>query len=111
MVIRPRLRRLLIPLALYAVAGPVSAYFLWHASNGDRGLKARAAYKAEVAELLSERQALELDKQRLERRIAQARSQAIDRDVLDGQARLTLGRVGANDIVVFYSPDDTGPEK
>ena len=55
MVIRTRLRAILFPLALYAVSGGVGGYFVWHAINGERGLKTRVAFKARIATALRER--------------------------------------------------------
>ena len=51
MVIRTRLRAILFPLALYAVSGGVGGYFVWHAINGERGLKTRVAFKARINDL------------------------------------------------------------
>lgn len=101
MVIRRRLRSIVFPLALYAFSGCVSGYFVWHAINGERGLKAKEAYRAQV-ELLGKEQA-ELNRARraLEWRIANMREDSLDRDLLEEEARVQLGRVHRNDVVVF----------
>jgi len=96
---------ILFPLALYAVAGPVTAYFLWHAANGDRGLKARENYERQVQTLLAEANALATEKQALERSIAMMRRASIDRDILDEQARVMLGRVRKDEVVIFVPND------
>lgn len=101
MIVRRRLRSILIPLALYAASVPVTGYFLWHASNGDRGLKARVAYTQEMKHLLLEAAKLKTQKESLAKRIALMRSTAIDRDLLDEQARIMLGRVHSDDVVIF----------
>ena len=41
MVVRTRLRAILSPLLLYAVSGAFSAYFIWTAIHGERGLRPR----------------------------------------------------------------------
>ena len=51
MVVRTRFRSVVIPLVLFLLSGAAGSYFVWHAQNGERGLKAKLAYKAEIAEL------------------------------------------------------------
>lgn len=106
MVIRYRLRTFLIPLALYAVSAPVSAYFIWHAINGERGLKARELYQTEIRQLVEEARQLVAYKEALDRRISLFRSQAVDQDILDEEARNVLGRVAPDDLVVFIGKPD-----
>ncbi|MCC2097569.1 MAG: septum formation initiator family protein [Hyphomicrobiales bacterium] len=101
MVIRRRFRNLLIPLALYAVSVPVSGYFIWHAVNGERGLKKRAAYEQQMKKLIGVAGELARERQSLERKIALMRPPAVDRDILEERARSILGQVGKNDVVVF----------
>jgi len=101
MVVRTRLPAILFPLALYAVSAAAVSYFVWHASHGDRGLKAKEAYKgqmlaleAQLADARSERQALEL-------RIHQFQTESVDRDLLDEEAHRILGRANRNELVVL----------
>jgi cell division protein FtsB len=101
MVTRRRFKNLLIPLALYAVSIPVSSYFMWHAVNGERGLKQRAAYEQQMKKLIGEATRLHVEKQALERKIALMRPPAVEQDILDERARSILGQVGKNDVVVF----------
>lgn len=101
MVIRRRLRSILFPLALWAASGSVSTYFIWHAVNGNRGLKAKVTYRAEVKTLLEEQAGLKVDRERFERRIAMLRAESVERDILEEEARVQLGRVHRNDVVVF----------
>ena len=91
----------MIPLALYAVSAPVSGYFIWNGINGERGLKQREAYERKMARLVGTAAALAEEKTRFERRISRFRSQAVDRDLLEEQARSILGRVAANEVVVM----------
>ncbi|HEY8579384.1 MAG TPA: septum formation initiator family protein [Beijerinckiaceae bacterium] len=104
MVIRRRLRSILIPLALWATSGTVSSYFIWHAVNGNRGLKAKMAYRAEVRELHAEQAELRAERAGFERRVAMLRAEAVERDILEEEARVQLGRVHRNDVVIFL-PD------
>jgi cell division protein FtsB len=100
MVIRKRARRILIPLMLYGVSAAVAAYFVHHAHSGARGIEAQPKYEAQVAELES----LKIHRSDWERRIALLRSDQIDRDLLEERARVMLGRVHKNDLVIITGP-------
>ncbi|MBY6241151.1 septum formation initiator family protein [Methylosinus sp. Sm6] len=95
------LRSLLFPLLLYCGAGLVAGYFVWHGVNGQRGLKAGEEYAERLAELEREHAALVAERKQWERRIALMRGDAIDADMLDEQARATLGRVHRNEVVIL----------
>lgn len=101
MVHRTRLRGILIPLFLYALLGVASGYLVWGASKGERGLEAKAAYEAQTAALQDQLKHLRKDRARWERRVAAMRSESVDRDLLDEEARAKLNRVGKDDIVIF----------
>ena len=101
MIIRTRLRSILYPILLYALSGTIAAYFVWAAVNGQRGLKTRLEYRQKMAALETELKTLDSERQGWERRIALMRSKAIDRDLLDEEARAILGRVSKDDLVVF----------
>jgi cell division protein FtsB len=101
MVVRTRLRALAIPLVLYTVSGSVASYFVWHALNGERGLKASLEYTKEIAELEKERAGLRAERAHWEHRIGLIRGDEIDRDLLDEEARRILGRANAHDLVVM----------
>ncbi|MBM3608377.1 MAG: septum formation initiator family protein, partial [Alphaproteobacteria bacterium] len=57
-------------LTLYGVSGGITGYFVWHAINGDRGLKAKEAYRTEMRAISQTRQTLQNEYDRLARRIA-----------------------------------------
>jgi len=103
MVIRLKYRAIVVPLVIYLVSGAAMAYFVWAAVNGDRGLKAKRIYKAEIASLSAELDSLKADHAKLEHRNAQLRAGSIDRDLLEEEARIVLGRVHKNDILIFLS--------
>ncbi|WP_457092316.1 FtsB family cell division protein [Microvirga sp. P5_D2] len=104
MVIRRRLRRFLIPLMLYSVSAAVVGYFVHHAHSGARGIEAQQKYEAQVAELTQELDALKTERTDWERRISLLRSDQIDRDLLEERARVMLGRVHRNDLVIITGP-------
>jgi cell division protein FtsB len=104
MVIRRRLRTILYPLALYCVSGAVGSYFVWHAVNGERGLKTKDEYEQRVAALREELKAIRTEQALWEQRIAMMRGPVIDRDLLEEAARNVLGRVDKKDLVVLVPP-------
>ncbi|MDB5569708.1 MAG: septation inhibitor protein [Hyphomicrobiales bacterium] len=104
MVIRRRLRSVLFPLALYAVSASVSSYFIWHGVNGNRGLKAKEEYRQVVRSLKEQHAELKAERTAFERRIAMLRAESVERDILEEEARVQLGRIHRNDVVVFLDP-------
>ena len=106
MVVRTRFRRFTYPLVLYCVAGGIGGYFIWHAINGDRGLKVSGEYEKSIVMLEAELTATKAEKAQWTQRIALMRGDGIDRDLLDEEARVTLDRVGKDDLVIFLSPAD-----
>ncbi len=101
MVVRTRFRSIFIPLVLFLLSGAAGSYFVWHAQNGERGLKAKLALKAEIAELTEERDALVAERKRWERRIAMMQADQVDRDLLEEEAKLLLGRMGKNELLIL----------
>lgn len=96
---KPRSRR-----SLYAFRGAIIAfgiYFAYHAFHGDHGLLAYAQVQARVATLEDDRAVLEARKQALELRVQAMRSNALDGDLVDEQARQTLGLIGPQDRILI----------
>jgi cell division protein FtsB len=103
MIVRTRLRRFLYPLALYCVAGSIGSFFFWHAVNGDRGLKVSDEYEKSIAMLRTQLDATKAERAQWSHRIDLLRGTTVDRDLLEEQARLTLDRVGKDELVIFLS--------
>jgi cell division protein FtsB len=101
MVIRRRFRSVLLPLALYGAAVAIVGYFVHHAHNGERGLDAKRALKGQLLVLAQDYDSIKAERMEWERRIALLRHDQIDRDLLEERARLMLGRVHRNDVVVI----------
>jgi cell division protein FtsB len=104
MVVRKRARKILIPLVLYSISAGVVGYFVHHAHTGARGLEAKRRYKIQAYELARELESVKTERSEWERRIALLRSDQIDRDLLEERARVTLGRVHRNDVVIMTAP-------
>ncbi|MFN3672343.1 MAG: septum formation initiator family protein [Bosea sp. (in: a-proteobacteria)] len=101
MVIRRGIRSILITLALYLVSGAAVSYFMFHAQHGARGLAARDTLKETIRELHGELAELAAERSVWEQRLALVRDDAVDRDLLDENARAALGRLHKNDVVIM----------
>lgn len=101
MVIRRRVRAVVVPAVLWTVSALVGGYFLLQAQGGNRGLEAKRALKIEAYGLNQELTAAKTERATWEHRVALLRSEQIDRDLLEERARVVLGRVHANDVVII----------
>jgi cell division protein FtsB len=108
MVVRTRFRAYLLPVLLYLVSGSVGTYFVWHANNGERGLKAKANYLHEMDELQSQLASLKAERQAWQHRVEMMSGDKIDRDLLEEEARSILGYVDKRDLTIFYPPSQNG---
>jgi cell division protein FtsB len=97
---------LVASLVLYAAAGGIAAYFVWHGVNGQRGLKTGEEYEQKLAKLLQERDVLRGERVLWERRISLIRGESVDADILDEAARAELGRVHKNELVILLPQSD-----
>jgi cell division protein FtsB len=101
MVVKTRARAILFPIVFYLVLGVASGYLVWGASKGERGLRAKAKDDAEALQLQAELTQLQAERGRWSRRVGAMRSEAVDRDLLDEEARAVLDRVGKDDVLIF----------
>ena len=101
MVVRTRLRAILTPLLLYAASGAMSAYFVQTALHGERGLKAKDEYKAQIADLRADLDRLKAEHAGWLHRVTLMHSDTVDRDLASEEIRLKLGYVDARDLVIF----------
>jgi cell division protein FtsB len=96
-MVRRKLRDAAAPAVFLALVG----YFLWSATQGDRGLEASPQRQEELAAALADRTAAEAEVAMWERRIAGLRTR-IDTDALDERARAMLNLSDPNDVIVPY---------
>jgi cell division protein FtsB len=80
------------------------AYFLWNATQGDRGLRAYAQREADLRAAQAEQARMETDLAGWERRVGALRTSRLDPDALDERARAMLNLSDPADIVVPYPP-------
>lgn len=95
--------------ALKAVLPPalflsLVAYFLWNATQGDRGLQAYAVEQGRLKAAQAELNRTLQEQTAWERRLAGLRSQRLDPDTLDERARAMLNMADPADIVLPYGP-------
>jgi cell division protein FtsB len=104
MVIRLRYRAILMPLALYVLSGALVGYFVWHAANGERGLKTKAEYKRQTFALSQELQGLQAEHAQWDQRVALMRADSVDKDLLEEEALRQLDRLDKRDLLMFLKP-------
>lgn len=78
------------------------AYFGFHAAYGERGLLALKKLEAETAGKQAQLDALERQEAKLRRRVELIRGPEIDGDILEEQARRTLGWSRPDEVVILH---------
>ena len=107
MVVRTRIRALVFTVSLWLLAAGAIAYFGYHSVNGKRGLRAHRSFEAEIATLNTDLAKLVAERRALELRVGQFEPAAVDRDLLDEEARRSLGWLAPADRIVDLSPRRT----
>ena len=77
------------------------AYFGYYLVEGDRGLYAYVRLSGELVKAQETLAQTSAERRRLEHRVALMRPNGLDTDMLDEQARLMLGQVRADEMVIF----------
>jgi len=98
--IKLRLRDAVAPCVFIALAG----YFLWSATQGERGLNAAAERQTMLENAQLDLTRAQSEKSVWEHRVAAMRAQNLDRDALDERARAMLTLSDPADIIVMYPP-------
>lgn len=96
--LRNGLRAMVLP-ALFLL---LVAYFLYNATQGDRGLQAYAIRQEQLKTVQADLAKAQTDQAGWERRVSELRSQHVDPDMLDERARAMLNLADPADIVVPY---------
>jgi cell division protein FtsB len=92
-----RISTIVVPLFFAAL----TLYFCYHALSGERGMLALIKLRQQV-----EKQSAELDNTRAERlqiehKVTLMRPDSLDLDLVDEQARRSLGYAGKNEAILF----------
>lgn len=99
MVSRSRFKAILTGLALYAIAAGFITYFGMNAYTGRYGLNARVELEKEAATLTTELARLKAQRADEEKHVALLRSDRVDPDMLDEEARHQLDYANPRDLV------------
>jgi cell division protein FtsB len=93
MVTRPRIRAFFSALILYAIAAALIGYF-----------GAREVVEQQAAALAADLNEAKAERERWERRVGLLKSDGLDPDMLDEQARALLGYADPHDLVMLRKP-------
>ncbi len=98
--IRRRVKAAVPPLVFLLLV----AYFIWNATQGDRGLRAYAGRLEDLKAAQADLERAQNDLIGWERRVAALRGNRLDPDALDERARAMLNRSDPADVVIPYGP-------
>ena len=110
MATRQRKKSVVDLLLVPVVAIAVTAYFVWHAFQGDHGILARERMEARATELSAIHARLVEERTALERRVRQLRSESLDADLVEERARANLSFAHPDEIVIFVAPGASGSQ-
>ena len=91
-------------LAAPVILAGITAFFIWHASHGERGLIVREQRVLEIAAARIDRDRAALEREAAERRVNAMRGEQLDRDQLEERARAMLNLTTRDEIVIPYPP-------
>ncbi len=100
---RQRLTRFLFLLTFYCVSAALVYYFVDQAYSGKRGVEAKNALNQQIIVLTEELDSLKLEHEEWTRRLALLKSDKVDRDLIEERARVILGYVHPNDVVIMLN--------
>jgi len=95
--IKRRMRQVALPL----LGACLTAYFVYHAVHGDRGIYAWLRINQDLKVASAEAEMLKAERQALERRITLLSSTSLDLDMLDERARVMLNFAHPDDLIIF----------
>jgi cell division protein FtsB len=95
--IRRRLRQVALPL----LGACLSAYFVFHAIHGDRGILAWLRLNQELKAAAAEATQAADDRAAMERRVTLLSNTSLDLDILEERARVMLNYAHPDDLVIF----------
>jgi len=85
-----------------AVFLALTAYFVWHASQGDRGLVSYAERQKDLVLAKAQLERTQQDVALWERRVAGLRGARMDPDALDERARAMLNVSDPTEVILMY---------
>jgi len=103
MVILQEMRRRSSAIAWPLIGIAMTAYFVYHAWMGDRGLRAGREIAQQLFLARQNLTATEAERDALAHKVAGLDPAHVDPDLLDQQVRATLDLVAPNEIVILQS--------
>lgn len=100
--IRRRLRQVALPL----LGACLSAYFVFHAIHGDRGILAWLRLNQELKAATAEAVQAADDRAAMERRVTLLSNNSLDLDMLEERARVMLNYAHPDDLIIFLNGQD-----
>lgn len=85
---------------LLMVAFAITSYFAFAAMQGDHGLFRRVQTRADIADLQARKAELEAELARITNLTTRLSDTSLDLDLLDERARLVLGNLRADEVVI-----------
>lgn len=101
-MIARRLAQIIRIYAPVAVFTATALYFIFHLVTGERGLLAYIAIQRELDDATAILERLEVEKGALERDVALLYDTPIDLDMLEERARMELGFVRQNEMIILH---------
>lgn len=95
--IRRRLRQVALPL----LGACLSAYFVFHAIHGDRGILAWLRLNQELKVATAEAAGAAAGRKAMERRVTLLSNNSLDLDMLEERARVMLNYAHPDDLIIF----------
>ncbi len=90
-----------VPLVVGPLLGSLLvAYFAFHAFEGDRGIRALQRLDQEITRATDVRDGVVETRREIERRVARLHPETLDRDLLEERARLVLGYVLQDSVLI-----------
>jgi len=98
-----RLTRFFSLLTIYCICGGIIYYCFIQAYSGNRGVEAKNEIEQKMAVLQDELTGLRKEKSELSKRLLLMKGEQIDKDLLEERARIVLGQVHRNEIVIMLN--------
>jgi cell division protein FtsB len=99
--IRRHLRRQLKSLVGPTIGLSLAAYFGYHLVEGERGLMAWVRLTETLRDAKAQAAEIHAERELQDKRVSLLRSDHLDPDLLDEQARAALNLVGPNEVVIL----------
>ncbi len=98
---RSKAKRVMQGLTVPAICVGLVGYFGWHALYGEYGMFGLVRIEERLSIRSAELATVAAERARLERRVALLRPENLDRDMLDEQARASLGYSDPDEITIL----------